>query len=355
MTRQTLQASRLIPILFLSASVWATGPRLPEPLHQSALACIDFIYKENFKQAEQEAKKIIKCNPDHPAGYFFYAAALDSWMCYYQSTSKEEAFYEYCDKAIEKGKAMLDKNPDDVWARFFVGGADGYKGTYESRLGRWITAFRYGWQGTSVLLDLNKKHPELTDVDFGVGCYEYWRSAMSKSLYWMPGVNDEREIGIEKVLHSKKNGVYTQVSSSVNLIDILFNEKRYDEALVICDEMLKCYPTALVFLWTKGKMLIEKARFSEAENVYRYILSRVESENYDNHYNAALCHLYLAKILSQTKRYTEAIAECNRMTYYNFGDDVRKRLESCMKEVAAIKTQVAETRAKNPQVDPPVP
>ena len=327
------------------AAAWAGVAPLPDALTRDAIGCIDMIYKENFKQAEAEAKKVIKNYPDHPAGYFFYAATIDAWMLWYQSTSKEELFYQYCDKAIEKGEALLDKDRNDFWAKFFIVGADGYKGTYESRQGRWITAFRYGWKGASTLMELAEKKYGNADLDFGIGCYEYWRSAMAKSLLMV--VDDKRQSGIDRLYKARKEGLFTRLSSAVNLIDILTNEKRYDEALAVIEEAQKIYPNSLMFRWGKAKINFEKKQWREAELEYQYLLSRVESESYDNHYNAIMCHLNLAKIYMQTKQFTQAVAECNRIGYYSLAEAVRKQLDSTLKEAASLKEQALNAKAKS--------
>ncbi|MBD3346688.1 MAG: tetratricopeptide repeat protein [Chitinivibrionales bacterium] len=322
---------------------------LSSEMHHSCLASIDYIYKEKFSRAEQEARKVIKKFPDHPAGYFFYAAAIYSWMVYYETDKREDEFYQYCDLAIEKGEAILAKDRDNVWAKFFVGGADGYKGTYESRFERWITAFRYGWKGVSVLLDLHKKHPEIKDIAYGIGSYNYWRSALIKKLWWMPGVVDKRESGITMLYEAKKDGIYTRLSATESLVAVLNNEKRYREAIKVANEMLKKYPNSLVFHWGMAKALYGNRQYKEAEKAFRYILGRVEAESFDNHYNASRCHLWLAKIHFSLQQYTQCVAECNRMKHYQFDSKVEKRLEPQFSEAEEIKKQALAARLKSPQ------
>jgi tetratricopeptide (TPR) repeat protein len=342
--------STFFPLLFgalavLAPAIWA-GRQLPPELHVMVMVSIDWVYKEKFKLAEDEAKKIVKKFPDHPAGYFFYAAALEAWMNYFESDRREDEFYRYCDIAIEKAEKILASEPDNEWAMFFLGGADGYKGTYESRYEKWITSFRHGWKGVSVLLNLNKINPEISDASYGIGMYDYWRSSMTKILWWMPGIENKCRQGIEELYEARKNGVYTSVTASANLITVLCNEGRYKDALAMADEMLLKYPLALKFLWGKANALFGDGNYTESENVYRYILSRVEAERYDNHYNAVLCHLWLAKIYLSTKRYTQSIAECNRMGYYNLDKDIKKRLEKYFSEAQKIKEQ---TKAVSPR------
>ncbi len=336
----------LLPVFFLAHSVHAVAT-LPEEMHALAMASIDFVYKEKYKSAEDEAKKLIKKYPDHPAGYFFYAAALMSWMAFYESNSREDEFYRMCDAAIEKGEIIQSKDPSDYWAVFFLGGADGAKGTYESRYEKWITSFRHGWKGVSTLQGLLKKNPDLKDIYYGLGMYDYWRSALTKILWWMPGIENKIEIGMKEMSIAKNEGVYTSIAASANLIPIMVNEKHYTEAIALSDEMLLKYPGSLVFCWGKGEALFALAKYEDAEQVFKYILGRVEAEPFDNHYNAAICHIWLAKIYLKTKRYTQAIAECNRMGYYKFDDDVKKRLDKQFAEATKVKEQAMAANLKN--------
>lgn len=324
-------------LLLIIINISAIEP-LPDEIHQGALATIDLIYNENFPQAEDQARQIIKNFPDHPAGYFFMAVVLDTWSEVYQSNKRADEFYRYCDLATEKGELILiKKNKDDQWARFFIAGSDGYKGTFEARYEKWITAFRYGWKGVSVFLDLEKEKSSIVDINYGIGAYDYWRSAMIKVLWFMDKVEDRRNKAIERLFYSRKNGVYTKTTSSFELIDVLLNEKRDSEALEIAQELLIKYPSSTMALWGKARSLFGLKRYEEASEVFRQVLSKVESNSFDNHYTASHCHLWLAKIELERGNYPAAIAESNRVGYYDFEEGIRKRLENQFSEAKNIR------------------
>jgi tetratricopeptide (TPR) repeat protein len=328
----------LFSLMALAGSCFAM-PELPPDLHALALETIDLIYKEKFPEAQESAKKIIKKYSDNPAGYFFYAVVLDLWTEFYQSDKKEDEFYRYCELAVEKGQAKAEREPKNPWHKFFIGGTEGLKGQYERRYERWITAFRYGWKGVSVLKDISAANPDLHDANYGIGTYDYWRSAMTKVLLWMPGVEDKRASGIARLRDAREKGIYTSFASSVGLMAIMHNEKKYDEELRLAQEMLKKYPACVQFHWAKAMALFETGQYPEAEQEFKIILARVESEEFDNHYNAIVCHFWMAKICLKQKRYTQFLAEYNRMRYYRLTDDIKKRLEKHFSESDAMKNQ----------------
>lgn len=319
---------------------------LPEEIHSGGLTIIDLIYQEKFKQAEDKARQIIKKYPAHPAGYFFMAVTIDSWSQVYQSDKRVDEFYRYCNLSIEKGEAILSKDNKDQWAKFFIGGADGYKGTFEARYEKWITAFRYGWKGVSIFLELEKEKSSIVDINYGIGNYDYWRSALMKVLWFMSRVDDKRQRAIDRLYLSKREGVFTKTTSSSALIDILLNENRYSEALEIAEEMLKQYSNSTLFLWGKAKALFGLKSYTQSANTFRYILSKVESDPEDNHYTASLCHLWLAKIEYELGNFSQALAEANRVGYYDFQDDIKKRLEKFITESVEIRNQAQKKLPK---------
>jgi tetratricopeptide (TPR) repeat protein len=220
-----------------------------------------------------------------------------------------------------------------------MGGADGYKGTYEARYERWITAFRYGWKGVSVLLDLEKTGYGIPDIYYGIGSYTYWRSALIKQLWWMPGIEDKRTIGIDQLYKVRKDGVYSKTWASIALIDILINEKRFEEALKISDEELKQYPECLIFLWGRARALAGLERNDQAVALCRQLILKTEHDEPDNHYNTTLYHLCCARILLKEKKHVQAISECNIINNITLDPMIKKRLEVQLNEARSIAKQ----------------
>jgi len=320
-----LSGSGIICLFYLIPAIAMV--QLPADMHAWAISSIENVYKEKFKQAEVDAKRIIKKYPEHPAGYFFYAAILNSHMEYLQSEKHEIEFYHNCDLAISKGEEILEKKPDDAWTKFFIGGANGLKGTYESRYGRWITAFKHGWRGVVLFRELLETSPEMEDAFFGIATYDYWRSAKTKLLWWLPGVVDKREVAIEVLYKMRANGIYIKESASVNLVDILYNEEQYAAALEVANAMLATYPSNLICWWGKAKAQLGLHEYKEAEKSFNYILKRIESEPFETHFNIVLCYFYLGKVNFGLKRYTRCMTYFKKMKSYKFTGVSEKRLE----------------------------
>lgn len=331
-----LQTRILYVLLLLYPPDSLSNATLPDEIHHTVLKSIEYAYKENFKQALAETKKIIKKYPENPAGYFFYAAVLNAQLEYLQSDKYEEEFYQYCDIAISKGEIALEKDSSDMWAKFFIAGANGAKGTYENRYNRLITSFKHGWRGACLFKELYESNPELKDALFGIGMYDYWRSAMIKILWWMPGVEDRRDSAIQLLYQALDSGVYVKENVAVSLVTILCNEKRYTEAEKVIEDFLNKYPSNLLCWWAKVEVQIGLEKYKEAEKSIHYISQLIELSEIDTHYYTVLIRYYLMKIYFNQKRYGECVEEIKKMKMVKLSSLNEKRLEKYFEEAAKI-------------------
>ncbi len=338
--RQALKPLMSLLAVGVLATVSAREPQpLPRPMHTRALESIDLVYREDFDGALEAARAIVRSYPSHPAGDFFCAAALDAWMAHYRSNSREDEFYRHCNDAVEKAEKLADEGKDTPWSTFFMGGAEGLKGNYEMRYERWITAFRYGWKGVAILRRLHEKHDQMHDIEYGIGTYLYWRSAMAQVLKWLPGVKDEREEGLELLRSARAGGIYTKTASAAVLMQAMLNEGMFDSALVICEEMLRRYPKSLLFQRGRGRALHGLARYAEAERVFRHILVRVDTAEFENQYNAVMARYWLAKTSYRLGRYATCIAECEGMRSYALARELERRLDDYFREARELQEQ----------------
>jgi len=312
-------------------------------MHELAMASLNSVYNDQFKQALGYSRRIIKLYPDHPAGYFFYAAILNSQMEYLQSNESEAEFYKYCDIAILKGEDLLEKDPGNIWAKFFLAGAHGSKGTFESRFQRWITAFKHGWRAVVILNEIVEKDPEIVDALLGIATYDYWRSAKTKLLWWLPGVEDKREQSIATLFNLQTTGVYVKESAFFNLIDMLVNENRYPEALQVAEKILSQYPANLTLYWKKANILSAFKRPADAERSYTYIQKRIASESFTSSYNAALCHYSLLKVYFDLKKHENFNREFNSMQSLDISPEDKKRLEKCFQDALSMKRSLEKS------------
>lgn len=321
----------LFPLFVISGS----AATLPSAMHKSALSCLSNVYNEQFKLAKNNAKDIIKENPKHPAGYFFLAAVLNAEMDFLQSEKYETEFYKNCDLAIEKGEKLLESS-DDNWVKFFTAGASGFKGAYESRCERWVTAFKQGWRGVSMFKDMLEDGVPIKDVEYGIATYNYWRSAKTKALWWMPGVKDKREESINILYRLVKEGIYVKESSAFNLCNILIDRERYNDAEKLAATMLNKYPKNLNFLYHKTFSQIKQKKYSAAKVGSNEIKQRLSATNFESNYNQVMLNYFLVSIHFSEKKYDLVKNIYKNTINLKLSDVAKDRLKTVLDDMQSL-------------------
>jgi tetratricopeptide (TPR) repeat protein len=317
-------------VLLLVLAVVAGGAELPalsEEIRAWGRASVDLVFQGRFREAEAEAKRIIRRYPEHPSGYFFCAAVLDAEMERRQQDREENQFYHYCDQAISKGERLIERQPDDPWAKFFVAAANGAKGAHESRYERWITAFRHGWQGVALFKQIKRTNPEIKDILYGIGLYDYWRSAMTRVMWWMPGVEDRREEAIAMLYEATEEGLFAREMAGVQLSAALLNEERYDEVLDVCDSLLLRYPNHIILMRHRAEALIGRKRYGEAAAVLDSVHQHYRRESAETTGNMILLLNLRSQAFFGREQYREAADACTNLIRLRRARDMEKRFE----------------------------
>ena len=318
---------------------------LPAELHGASLSVIDAMYGENYQEAEAIAGRIIHAYPDHPAGYFYKAVSVYSWMESHKSQAREDEFIGLCEQAIDKGECRADKNPEELWTRFFIAGAEGFLGLYEFHNRRWISAFKWGSRGMSILRELKEKS-DMPDLDYGIGSYEYWRSALMNRLWWIPRVEDRRIPAIEKLKRVRKLGIYTRSFAGESLLEAYLNEEKFPDALSQSDEMLSQYSGSRIFLFGRAEALEGLKHFDEAMALYGKVAGSAGRNSTADSTVAAYAHFRIGKIDYLKGKYSESLSELEAMRRLGSGRESMRELKVYFEEAESMR-KVAEAGERN--------
>ncbi len=323
-----------------------TDIRLPASIHEKAQRFLSLLYNGEFEASRQTANTLIRRHANNPAGYFFYALSVEVEMVVFKNTEREDEFYRHCEKAIEKAEDMLGNEKHGPWPNFFIGGANGLMGMYEMEMERWITAFRHAWKGIRYLEKVKKKYPSLKDVYFGIGSYEYWRSAKTDQLWWAPSDKDNRKQGIQKLYIAKNQGVYTRESSAHQLVIIFNRESRHVPAMKVVDAFLGKYPHSPVFAWGKARALLGVERYEEARQYLQRLVDTIQKEYPNDTYNLSIAWYELGRLYFQSGEYKKAIRMYDKCLSGSYTKEQREMIADLLKEAKANKNTAASALEK---------
>ncbi len=314
-------------LLILIDFIYPGNPAPDKRIHDKALKCISLTYQGDFRGAAVIAEEVIDTDRNSSAGYFLKAFVLDTKMEAEARNSDEREFYKACSKASEIGD-----NTDDVWERFFAAGANGAQGTYESRYENFVSGFKHGWKGVKSFKDIKKNNPWLKDVNYGIGTYYYFRSAMTEKMWWLPGVKDRKDEGISLLKVSAEQGEYTKDPSLLMLARIYNDYGKHKSALRYADRFLGKYPGNILAMWERCDALISQKRTEEAGKM----IPRIQNRMFKSPFNKVRLYYMKLKLNRYEGNTSEAKGYLKRIKNETIPDVDKDRVKSIIKSAKEL-------------------
>lgn len=222
-------------VVCTALAAMAAGPAdLPVDLERGAHGCMQAIFDGRIGEALDTAEVLCARYPGVPAALLLRVSALQARLSGNMTRKAEGEFYTAADLAIAAATRVLVTDADDYWAQYTVAGAQGAKALHELDQKRWLAALRHAWAGVNLLRELKDAYPSQVDLDFGIGCYEYWVTRYA-------GISGNRGgsalQGIRRLYTVAAQGDFTRLPAATQLLKILATERRFDEARVLAARM----------------------------------------------------------------------------------------------------------------------
>lgn len=296
-----------------ASAQWVSDPAVEREIQHG----IDYIYDIQFNKADSVFADVVRWNPQHPIGYFFQA--MTQWwriLTNFDDESQDQRFYDMLDKVITLCEDRLDKNPNDVTALFFKGGAVGFRGRLRANRSKWVGAANDGLVALPIVQKAFKLDPKNYDVLLGIGIYNYYADVIPDQypfvkpfMVFFPG--GDRKKGLQQLEEAAKHARYARVEANYFLMQNYFlYEKDFPKALAIAIELNKKYPDNPVFHRYLGRCYISVGRLGEANDVFVDIEKRYRKKQtgYDN-YDGREAYYYLGKYDFLTGKMDHALQE----------------------------------------------
>ncbi len=219
-------------------------------VHNRTMRGIDLLYNMDLDSSARTFDSVRQLAPGDPRGYFF-GSMVDFWRYTLGRDEREyDRFIEGTERVIDVCEELLDNNPRDVKARFYLGGILGYRGLAHQANGSILKAVKDGKVGFGYLEEAVRMDTSLYDARMGFGLFTYLVARVPRSFKWvtsMLGFSGDLEGGLRLMSEAAAHGVYTRSEASFFLSQFLFSEHRYDEAFSYLTPLLAKYPDNALF------------------------------------------------------------------------------------------------------------
>lgn len=280
----------ILSALFVHAEAFALGN--PE-VDSIVIGAIRQVHDENFFEGIDKFKELIEISPGTPMPYFYIAATYLCLINEYRNPEYRDEFEAYIDSAVSLGEQRAEEKVGTDEDYFYYGAALGYRGIYKSDQGDWWGAFKDGARARGKLEKALEIDSTNYDVYYGLGSYDYWRSAKTKVLWWLPFFSDRREQGIEYMWKAVEKGKYSPNECLYALVRVYHNEKDFEKMFDVWYKYLESInPNDPYAFWWLGDGYAQLGQWGNSEDIYRRLLEAIKDSPY-YHPNAEVELSYL--------------------------------------------------------------
>jgi tetratricopeptide (TPR) repeat protein len=307
------------------------------------------LYNLESETAVEKFEEIRRLAPYHPAGDLYLATVL--WLGHLNKTRRLQSglygsgsnFYADADKAKEgsegdavdasldrefrermaqaktKALALVARNKNDADALYFLGAYYGVMAGYEASVARkFFSAMRNGSRCVEAHEKVLKLKPDYYDAYLSIGVYDYIAGSLPfgyRVMATMVGVRGNKKRGITKLQTIIENNAMTADDARILLVTIFRNEKRYDDALALLEQLCSKYPRSYLLKLERASALVTLNRPDEAYAVFDDLLKDpVAASALD------LVHFQYAEALARSKEHKRAAAEFSSVCQVQGGD-----------------------------------
>lgn len=239
------------------------------------------IYSLQFTEAGKTFTKVRELYPRDPAGKFFEAMIL--WwriMLDFDEERLDNLFIKKLNEVIDFCDDILDKDPNNVNAMFFKGGALGFRGRLATVREDWINAAYDGKDALPLVYKAYEIEPKNIDVQFGLGIYNYYAAVIPEKYEFVKPLmimfpSGDKAKGLKQLKNAANEGKYTKTEAKYFLMTLYYSmEENYSSAMKYANELINEYPNNPAFEKYYGRILIKQQKFSEAKSAFNNILNK---------------------------------------------------------------------------------
>lgn len=239
------------------------------------------IYSIKFDEAEATFSLVQKKYPKHPAGKFFDAMIV--WwkiLLELRSDFYDDLMRTKLELSLEQCEDILDKNPNNVDALFFKGGALGYRGRLAALRENWLDAAADGKDALPLVLKAYELDSTNTDVILGFGIYNYYAEVIPQQfpiveplMFFFP--KGDKKKGIEQLNFVADHGKYAKYESLYFLMTLNYSfEDNQQEAYKYADRLYKEFPDNPRFQSYLGRIAIRRNESAKAAEIFLDIIEK---------------------------------------------------------------------------------
>jgi tetratricopeptide (TPR) repeat protein len=264
---------------------------------------IEELYNLEFEAARSTFARLSIEKPASPAGPHYMASAI--WMeeltrrgammgetfqssRYWTRTKKtplspalKRRFETEVSEAVRRAEKILETEPNDPEALYFLGATEGVVSAFEATLNRsYFAAYRAGRRARKRHEKLKDIDPDFADAYLVLGTYEYTLATLPRTmkiLTFFMGARGSKEKGVQ-FIRKATEGRRTYWGARLLLTVMDTREKRYKNALQTLREMERAFPRNPLFPVERGWVHLLEKNWAAARSTFEKVRAKQQRD-----------------------------------------------------------------------------
>ncbi|MFO8061330.1 MAG: tetratricopeptide repeat protein [bacterium] len=250
----------LLTMLFVLVSAGS-----PPPFTGSFNEVLDSLYSGNYQYALNATDSIITEYPDSPAGHYLKVGIYSAYMSDFETDTLKDSLMEYAER-------ILEYSGDSAYDNFFKASALFQLSSFRAMQEDYIGALRYSKRSADFFNKTLRQDSTLYDAYLGQGIINYFTNKFRSRLPFFRSPDN----GIADIRRAAQKGLFSYVPAYSMLAMLYMMDSKTDSALIYIDSLRQDYPCNRMFMYTHYKIYYEDGQYSQALNVLRQLMDRVE-------------------------------------------------------------------------------
>ncbi len=228
---------------------------------------LELMYQRRYDESLQAFERIGVDYPESPVqsvgrAVVYQARMFENFDYAYDRQYRQE----YADS--ERLFRALGRSPDNkAWIYFLKAVHEGLDAMYLVRHREYVSGLNKAWDALEKIQKVEKMAPEFKDVQFALGLYNFWRTAITEQADYLPTFGDHKAEGLAQIRQARDHGLLAPAPAGLALAYSYMENKDWTKATESIQWVQKRYPGNVMSEMTAGRIHRLAKRYDEAEEV----------------------------------------------------------------------------------------
>lgn len=285
---------------------------------------MELIYQRRYLEALQLFEVAGVEFPDSAIGPLGRSLVYQSMMVENYDYSWDAPYRSEYAEAKERLRMGKRSGRDKSWVYFMYAVHLGIDAMYDVRKSEYVPALNKAWDAIEYIKKLHRREPDFHDAKLALGLYNYWRTAITEQVPYLPRFGEHREKGLRQMLEARKQGFLCSAPASMALTYSYIESKKWKAATAEAKWAQARFPDNIINQMTLARVYRRIKQFDTAMTAFDRVLE-IDPENKRVHFHIGETWFKSRKDNGQArisyKRYlsTNPPDEFKAHTYYRLG------------------------------------